>query len=85
MAALIARELQVSMQKSGLDKLQILPEERATKKPTWEQVQRLFAYQFKNELTDSGDVIKTFWDELTPHQKKVVELMGVDISVYGGG
>ena len=70
--------------KSGIDELQILPEERATKTPTWEQIQRLFAYQFKNELTDSGALIKTFWDDLTCHQKRVIELMEIPISTYGG-
>ena len=83
-AAMIARELQMAMKKSGIDELQILPEERATKTPTWEQIQRLFAYQFKNELTDSGALIKTFWDDLTCHQKRVIELMEIPISTYGG-
>ena len=83
-AAIIARELQMAMKKSGIDELQILPEERATKTPIWEQIQRLFAYQFKNELTDSGALIKTFWDDLTCHQKRVIELMKIPISTYGG-
>ena len=83
-AAIIARELQVAMKTFGVDKLHVLPEERATRTPTWEQIQRLFAYQFKHELTDSGVLIKTFWDELTEHQKKVIKLMKIPISTYEG-
>ena len=84
-AALVSRELKSAMEKSGLSTIEILPEERPTKTPTWEQLQRLFAYQFKNELMEekSGETIKTFWDKLTCHQEKVVGLMGVSSSAYG--
>lgn len=85
-AALISRELKSAMEKSGLSTIKILPEERPTKTPTWEQIQRLFAYQFKNELMEakSGKVMKTFWEKLTCHQEKVVDLMRVPSSAYGG-
>ena len=81
-AAIVQRELQVAMKKSGIDKLRTLPEERPTATPTWEQVQRLFAHHFRQELMDSGKPVTTFWDELTPHQRQVIELMGVPIEKY---
>ena len=83
-AAIVQRELQVAMKKNGVDKLYTLPEERPTKTPTWEQIQRLFAHHGRQELKGSGAPIKTFWDELTPHQKKVLELMEIPISKYSG-
>lgn len=81
-AAIVQRELQVAMKKSGIDKLRTLPEERPTATPTWEQVQRLFAHHFRQALMDSGKPVTTFWDELTPHQRKIIELMGVPIEKY---
>ena len=85
-AAIIARELKSSMKNFGFDMIQILPEDRATQTPTWEQIQRLFAHQFKNELieTESGELLQTFWDNLTQCQERVIDLMGLAITEYGG-
>ena len=84
LAAIVQRELQVAMKRNGIDKLYTLPEERPTKTPTWEQVKRLFADHGRQELMNSGTSIQIFWDELTAHQKKVLELMEVPISKYSG-
>ena len=64
------------MKQEGIDKIHTLPEERPTSTPTWEQIQRLFAHHFKQELIETGVSVVTFWDELSPHQSKVIELMG---------
>ena len=84
LAAIVQRELQVAMKRNGIDKLYTLLEERPTKTPTWEQVKRLFADHGRQELMNSGTSIQIFWDELTAHQKKVLELMEVPISKYSG-
>lgn len=84
-AAVIARELKSSMKKYGIDKIKTLPEERSTQTPTWEQIQRLFSHQYKNELIDSdtGEVLKTFRDNLTKRQKQVIDLMEIPVGKYG--
>ena len=74
--------MRAAIEKTNIKKIQTLPEERPTSSPTWGQIQRLFANHSRQELTDSGLPVTTFWDELNPHQRKVVELMGVPMSDY---
>lgn len=75
-AAIVQREIKLSMAKNNVKSLNILPEERPTKTPTWEQVQRLFSHHSKYELRgEDKKLIKIFWDSLSRHQAGIVKLL----------
>ena len=60
-AAIIQRQIQIAMKNDGIKKIRTLPEDRPTATPTWEQIQRLFANHFRQELTESGVKVAAFW------------------------
>jgi transposase len=75
-AAIIQREVRLAMIKNKIKSLKILPEERPTATPTWEQIQRLFSQHSKYELRKNEKLLKTFWDSLSCHQIDIVKLLG---------
>jgi len=81
-AALIQRKLRQAMESNKIEFLQTLPEDRKSKTPTWEQIQRLFDQQARYELRDQQVIIKAFSDPLTKHQLQVINLTGISESVY---
>ena len=83
-AALIQRQLRQAIKDQQLDALHILPEERPTQTPTWEQVQRLFAQHSKYILTEKQKPVATFCDELTSHQLNIIELLNVPKDRFSG-
>lgn len=83
-AAIIQRQLRNSMQEQDIKELRTLPEERPSKTPTWEQLKRLFAQHVKYELRDRGKLVKAFWDDLTPQQVQVLDLLGVPQREFSG-
>lgn len=83
-AAIIQRQIQIAMKNDGIKKIRTLPEDRPTATPTWEQIQRLFANHFRQELTESGVKVAAFWDELSHTQAQVIKLMGVSRSEFLG-
>jgi transposase len=84
-AALIERELRHKMTEKKIDLLCSLPEGRASKTPTVEQVLRLFENQNKHALYDGDRLIKQFADPLTPVQSKILQLLSIPTAVYGPG
>jgi transposase len=84
-AALIERELRHKMTEKKVDLLCSLPEGRASKTPTIEQVLRLFENQNKHALYDGDRLIKQFADPLTPVQSKILQLLSIPTAVYGPG
>lgn len=80
--ALIERELQLAMQREGIEKLPIYPEERLTAHPTAEQIFRLFSLAQRHTLTSNGAPVKVFVEELSPLQEKVLGLLGVPKVAY---
>ena len=84
-AALIERALRKKMAEKKIDLLCSLPEGRASKTPTIEQVLRLFENQSKHALYDGGRLVKQFADPLTPVQSQILQLLSIPTAVYGLG
>jgi transposase len=84
-AALIERELRHKMTEKKIDLLCSLPEGRASKTPTIDQVLRLFENQNKHALYDGDRLIKQFADPLTPVQSQILQLLSIPTAVYGPG
>lgn len=83
-AALIERELRAEMAKEKIEILASLPEGRATKTPTFEQVHRLFHDRIRHELYDKEKLVRTFNEPLSKVQSQVLSLLGVPIESYIG-
>jgi transposase len=84
-AALIERALRQKMIEKKIDLLCSLPEGRASKTPTIEQVLRLFEHQTKHALYDGDRLIKQFADPLTPVQSQILQLLSIPSAAYGPG
>lgn len=81
--ALIERQLRLAMKRADIADLPLYPEERATQRPTTEQVLRLFSLTQRHVLRYRDVELKTFEPELTPLQRQILELLGVPASAYG--
>ena len=83
--ALIERELRLAMKREGIPTLPLYPEERVAAHPTTDQVFRLFSLVQRQTWTcdgRDGRPVKTFFDELSPRQQKVLGLLGVPERAY---
>ena len=81
--ALIERELRQAMAAHNIEELPLYPEQRPTRRPTTEQVMRLFASVQCHTLHDaSARAAQRFPAQLTPLQCQVLELLGVDRRAY---
>jgi len=81
--ALIERELRQSMAARNIEELPLYPEQRLTRRPTTEQVMRLFASVQCHTLHDaSGHAVQRFPAQLNPLQCQVLDLLGVDRRAY---
>ena len=81
-AALIERELRQTMAEKKIDELFSLPEGRASKTPTIEQLLRLFEHQNKQSLYDGEHLVQQFAKPLTPVQAQILELLSIKSAVY---
>jgi len=84
-AALTERDLRKKMVEKKIELLCSLPEGRASKTPTIEQVLRLFENQNKHALYDGDRLVKQFADPLTPVQSQILQLLEIPAAVYGPG
>jgi transposase len=75
--ALIERELRRAMKKNKIPELPLYPEERKCKRPTTEQVLRLFSLTERHILLRRGKAVQLFHPSLTDLQKRVLDLLGV--------
>ena len=75
--ALIERELRAAMRREGIKELPLYPEERRCKRPTTEQVLRLFSHAQRHVLLRNGKVLQVFLPQMTDLQKRVLTLLGV--------
>jgi transposase len=80
--ALIERQLRRAMAASGVEELPLYPEERTTRRPTAEQVSRLFSLAQRHTLREQGRHIRTFHPQLTQLQLHVLDLLGVPEQAY---
>ena len=80
--ALIERELRLAMQREVIDELPLYPEHRQCRRPTTEQVLRLFSLAQRHRLTQAGETVQVFDVEFTDLQRKILRLLGVSETVY---
>lgn len=80
--ALVEREIRRSMQQAGIRELPIYPEERESRRPTAEQILRLFSGVERHILLSGDRVLRVFEPELTDLQKQVLYLLHVPERVY---
>ena len=81
-SALIERQLRQAMIKQGKQTIQILPEERASKHPTTEQVLRIFQHQARRLLYSGKEYLQTFTEELSKVQEEVLQLLEIPTNIY---
>jgi len=83
--ALIERELRRAMRRENIAELPLYPEERPNRRPTAEQIFRLFGLVERHVLLDLDGArpLRTFGPQLTDLQRQVLRLLGVPETVYG--
>lgn len=81
--ALIERHVRNRMKAGGIRSIPLYPEERACRAPTANKILGLFADLRVHRLTDDQRPVKTFWDELTPAQRTVLEMLEIPTSAFG--
>lgn len=79
---LIERELRQAMGREGILELPLYPEERLCRRPTTEQVLRLFSLAQRHLLLRRGRVVQRFEPTLTDLQRQVIRLVGVPVRAY---
>jgi len=84
-ATLIERGLRQKMAEKKIALLCSLPEGRASKTPTIEQVLRLFENQNKDALYNGDHLVKQFADPLTQVQSQILQLLSIPTAGYGPG
>ena len=80
--ALIERELRLAMQRQAIEQLPLYPEQRQCRRPTTEQVFRLFSLAQRHRLLLEGRTVQLFDAELTELQRQVLALLGVSPTAY---
>jgi len=81
--ALIEREMRQRMQKLGIKKIPLYPEERPCAAPTTERVFELFEDLRRHRLVDGdGHVCQRFYDALTETQRTVLRLLQLPQKQY---
>jgi transposase len=80
--ALIERELRLAMARHSLEELPIYPEQRSCRRPTTEQILRLFSYAERHTLSLAGETVQVFAPELTDLQRQVLTLLGVPTRAF---
>jgi transposase len=80
--ALIERELRLAMQREAIDELPLYPEQRQCRRPTTEQVLRLFSLAQRHRLLHEGQTVQTFDADLTDLQRQILALIAVPAHAY---
>jgi transposase len=80
--ALIERDLHQAMAREGIKELPLYPEDRKTRRPTADQVLRLFTFVQRSWLYQGTRKVQVFNPELTDLQKQILALLRVPRSAY---
>jgi transposase len=83
--ALIERELRLAMRRERIEKLPIYPEQRQCRRPTTEQILRLFSLTERHTLLEGDRPVQCFNPELTPLQRQVLDLLSIPHPAYRPG
>ena len=75
--ALIERELRLAMKREKIKELPIYPEQRLCKRPTTEQILRLFSLAERHTLLRNDKTVQSFPPQLTDIQLQTLDLLGV--------
>ena len=80
--SLIEREIRRSMERENIEAVPLYPEERENKRPTFEQIFRLFSLAERQSLMHQKETVRIFDPDLTPLQRQVLALLGVRDNAY---
>jgi transposase len=80
--ALIERELRRAMKHEHIAELPIYPEQRPCRRPTTEQILRLFSLAERHTLVSDGRAVQVFNPQLTDLQRQLLSLLGVPHQAY---
>jgi transposase len=75
--ALIERELRLAMKREHIDELPLYPEQRQCRRPTTEQILRLFSLAERHKLIEGARTVQVFDVPLTDLQRQVLTLLGL--------
>src|SRR5271166_606781 len=75
--ALIERELRLAMKREKIKELPIYPEQRLCKRPTTEQILRLFSLAERHTLLRDNKTVQSFPPQLTDIQLQTLDLLGI--------
>jgi transposase len=70
--SLIEREIRRAMKPKDIEALPLYPEERENRRPTCEQIFRLFSQSERHALKQGQDTVKIFNPEFTPLQHQIL-------------
>ena len=65
------------MKREGIDELPLYPEQRQCKRPTTEQILRLFSLAERHKLIEGARTVQIFDVEFTDLQRQVLSLLRV--------
>lgn len=80
--ALIERELRQAMDREQIEEIPLYPEQRQCRRPTTEQILRLFSLAEQHTLVQDGHLAQVFHPELTDLQRQVLSLLGVPLHAF---
>jgi transposase len=80
--ALIERELRNAMVRNGIEEIPLYPEERQSRRPTTEQIFRLFSLPERHVLSRGTKVVQVFDVQMTDLQRQVLGLLGIPECAY---
>jgi transposase len=80
--ALIERELRLAMKRERIVELPLYPEQRPCRRPTTEQILRLFSLAERHTLVRNGRAVQVFNPQLSDLQAQVLTLLGVPHQAY---
>jgi transposase len=80
--ALIERKVRRAMQREGITELALYPEDRGSRRPTAEQIFRLFSLVERHTILAGDQVIRVVDPVLTPLQRQVLRLLGIPEPLY---
>lgn len=80
--ALMERELRQAMARGKIEELPLYPEQRQCRRPTTEQILRLFSLAQRHTLVQNGHTVQVFHAELTDLQRQVLDLIGVPPQLF---
>jgi transposase len=80
--AIIEREIRHAMQQQGVATLPLYPERRPCRRPTTEQILRLFTFVERHGIHRHGRLVQSFDPDISDVQADVLRLLSVPRSAY---